>query len=152
MSVTGISKAINIPQATLYKQIAGESAMTLKTLSVLLDYFEDVSAEWLLRGKGEMKLPYENYILFDSFEMQPWKKSTNQEKDLQESNPEIEEKSRYIKHFQISEYIIQDYQKMNEALIELNKKQQKQMDEFIDIISHKIIIPHTEIKKSKEEK
>lgn len=155
MSVTGISKAINIPQATLYKQIAGESAMTLKTLSVLLDYFEDVSAEWLLRGKGEMKLPYENYILSDSFEMQPWKKSTNQEKGLQESNSEIEEKSRYIKHFshvQISKHIIQDYQKMNEALIELNKKQQKQMDEFISIISNKIIIPHTEIKKSKEEK
>ena len=54
LSITGISKAINIPQATLHKQIVGESAMTLKTLNALLDYFKDISTEWLLRGKGAM--------------------------------------------------------------------------------------------------
>lgn len=55
LSITGISKVINIPQATLHKQIAGESAMTVKTLNALLDYFEDISTEWLLRGKGAME-------------------------------------------------------------------------------------------------
>lgn len=144
VSITKISKAINIPQATLHKQITGESAMTLKTLNALLNYFNDVSTEWIFRNKGEMileplKLSFEDYLLFNPFEKQPWKKSTNQEKNLQESNSEIEEENQYIKHYSsdvITHRIIQDYQKMNESLIELNKKQQKQMDEFINIISH----------------
>lgn len=54
MSITALSKLIGVPQPTLNRQISGESAMTLDILYSILNYFTDVSAEWLLRGEGEM--------------------------------------------------------------------------------------------------
>lgn len=56
ISVTALSKAIGIPQSTLNRQITVESTMTLSTLNAILHYFPDISAEWLLRGKGEMSI------------------------------------------------------------------------------------------------
>lgn len=54
MSITALSKLISVPQPTLNRQISGESAMTLDVLYSILNYFTDISAEWLLRGEGEM--------------------------------------------------------------------------------------------------
>ena len=54
ISITALSKVINIPQATLNRQISGESSMTVNVIESILTYFEDVSAEWLFRGRGEM--------------------------------------------------------------------------------------------------
>ena len=38
----------------LTRQINNDAAITIDTISVVLSSFPDVSAEWLLRGKGEM--------------------------------------------------------------------------------------------------
>lgn len=38
----------------LTRQINNDAAITIDTISVILGTFTDVSAEWLLRGKGEM--------------------------------------------------------------------------------------------------
>ena len=54
ISITSLSKAVGIPQPTLYKQVSGNSSMSLAVLYSLLNYFKDVSAEWLLRGEGSM--------------------------------------------------------------------------------------------------
>ena len=54
LSVTAFSKQIDIAQPTLNRQITGENAMSLATVESLLKHFPDISAEWLLRGKGEM--------------------------------------------------------------------------------------------------
>lgn len=62
ISITALSKAINIPQATLNRQISGESSMTINVIESILTYFEDVSAEWLLRGKGEMLFDNSNLL------------------------------------------------------------------------------------------
>lgn len=130
MSVTGISKAINIPQATLHKQIAGESAMTLKTLSVLLDYFEDVSAEWLLRGKGEMILD----SLSKSFNVHY--SNTVIHRKFAKSNSEIEEKNiNYYQNHSFIRKIVQSNIDTNTELVELTKKQQELIEKFIDIIN-----------------
>ena len=40
----------------LTRQINNDAAITIDTISVVLSSFPDVSAEWLLRGKGEMLL------------------------------------------------------------------------------------------------
>lgn len=53
-SLNAISKSTNYPQSNLNKQINGETSISANTLIVLLDYFQDLSSEWLLRGKGEM--------------------------------------------------------------------------------------------------
>ena len=46
----------NIKQNTLSRQLGGTSEISLSTISAILSTLEDVSAEWLLRGKGTMLL------------------------------------------------------------------------------------------------
>lgn len=41
-------------QVRLSRQINNGATITFETVSNILDTFPDVSAEWLLRGKGEM--------------------------------------------------------------------------------------------------
>lgn len=53
-NVNLISKDTKYPQSNLNKQINGETLVSVKTLLVLLDYYKDVSAEWLIRGEGSM--------------------------------------------------------------------------------------------------
>lgn len=55
ISITSLSKSIGIPQPTLNRQINGESSMNLITINSLLNYYKDVSAEWIMRGEGSMK-------------------------------------------------------------------------------------------------
>ena len=54
MSVTALSKALGIVQQTLNRQMSGDGAMPLLTVDKFLSYFPDISAEWLLRGEGDM--------------------------------------------------------------------------------------------------
>lgn len=54
LSVTALGKLIGVHPSTLNRQFNGESAMTLSTIDAFLQYFGDVSAEWLLRGDGGM--------------------------------------------------------------------------------------------------
>lgn len=56
LSLTTLSKKIGIPQPTLYRQMSGDSTLSLNTIYAILHHFPDISAEWLLRGTGEMQL------------------------------------------------------------------------------------------------
>lgn len=56
LSILAFSKAININQTTLNKQLKkGGCGVQVSTLTQILDTYTDLSAEWLLRGKGDMK-------------------------------------------------------------------------------------------------
>lgn len=61
-SVTKWAKELGIPQPTLNKKIRGEENFNTDQLMKILDLYPDVSADWLLRGRGEMQ--------FGSAEMQ----------------------------------------------------------------------------------
>lgn len=54
LSVTALGKLIGIHPSTLNRQFSGESSMSLNTIDAFLQHFKDISAEWLLRGEGEM--------------------------------------------------------------------------------------------------
>lgn len=45
-----------IKQNTFSNQLNGARELSLATISAILISFEDISSEWLLRGKGEMLL------------------------------------------------------------------------------------------------
>lgn len=45
-----------IKQNTLSRQLSGVSEISTSTILSILDKFEDISSEWLLRGKGSMLL------------------------------------------------------------------------------------------------
>lgn len=54
ISISALSKMIDMPQATLNRQISGESAMTLDTFISIMNCFPKVSLAWVLRGDGAM--------------------------------------------------------------------------------------------------
>lgn len=49
-----LSSLVGISQSALNKQMRGIASVSLKTIECVLDLWPDVSAEWLLRGDGDM--------------------------------------------------------------------------------------------------
>lgn len=54
ISVNKLATASDVRQTTLNDQINGNSKISAATLITLTDFRSDISAEWLLRGTGEM--------------------------------------------------------------------------------------------------
>lgn len=140
ISITALSKAINIPQATLNRQISGNSSITANTIESILTYFEDLSAEWLLRGKGEMlHLPYKpKTIVENTLErknnrvnlMELYKLTRPYIDKEKESGVETEEQSVSGLFYDI----MHNMKEMSRNYQEMNKKQQEQIDKLLDII------------------
>ena len=51
---TQLSKAFKINQKTLNSQINGDTSVSASTIQLILSAFDDISAEWLITGNGEM--------------------------------------------------------------------------------------------------
>ena len=51
-----LAKIIGISSTSVYNYLSGEVRAPLSFVSMILESFPDVSAEWLLRGEGEMLL------------------------------------------------------------------------------------------------
>ena len=54
LSVTAFSKEVGLPQATVNRQLMEDNKVSLSTIKSFLKRFPKVSAEWLLRGVGDM--------------------------------------------------------------------------------------------------
>ena len=54
ISIAAFAKMIGMLQVTCNRQIRGDQAVSLAMIEGFLHVFPDVSAEWLLRGEGEM--------------------------------------------------------------------------------------------------
>ena len=52
---TQLSKQFGVNQKTLNSQINDMTTLSVSTILLILNAFPEVSAEWLLRGNGEMK-------------------------------------------------------------------------------------------------
>lgn len=52
ISITAFSKMIEMQQVTCNRQIRGDQAVSLGLIEGFLKVFDNVSAEWLLRGEG----------------------------------------------------------------------------------------------------
>ena len=55
-SILDFSNKIGVPQTTLNNQIKSPRGVSVSVILLTLHTFPEVSAEWLLRGKGEMIL------------------------------------------------------------------------------------------------
>ena len=55
-SATAFSSEIGISQSTLSSQFTGKNGIQVPVILAALKRYPDISAEWLLRGKGEMIL------------------------------------------------------------------------------------------------
>lgn len=54
ISVNAISKEICVAQSTLNTQLKGQAALSTRIVGKILSCYPDLSAEWLMRGKGDM--------------------------------------------------------------------------------------------------
>lgn len=54
ISVNSLAKQINVAQATLNPQLRGDRTLAANIVVKILEAFPNISAEWLLRGEGEM--------------------------------------------------------------------------------------------------
>ena len=52
----GLANMLQMIPSTVNRQLKGDQALSSKVIEGVLFVFPDVSAEWLLRGKGEMLL------------------------------------------------------------------------------------------------
>lgn len=53
-SIRDFSSQIGINNSTLIQQLKGSRSLSLDIVNAILFTFEDISAEWLLRGEGSM--------------------------------------------------------------------------------------------------
>ena len=53
---TQFAKAYNLNQKTVHNQINADTQLSASIILLILEYYPTISAEWLMRGKGEMFL------------------------------------------------------------------------------------------------
>lgn len=54
LTINGLANQNKATQKRVSNQIKGDAEITLSTLMLLLDRFPELSADWLLRGEGDM--------------------------------------------------------------------------------------------------
>lgn len=54
VSVNALSKKVNMSQTTLNTQLKGERALSANVVEKILEVYPEVSADWVMRGKGTM--------------------------------------------------------------------------------------------------
>lgn len=107
----------------LIRQINNDSAITIDTISVVLNSFPEVSAEWLLRGTGEM-LFSETLPKFSGYE-------TESEEDLKiqlsESLAELDEYKRQNMRLEAQVDYLQD---RNDTLVITNRQLMDELNKY----------------------
>lgn len=62
-SVREFAELIGVKQVTLNQLLAGDRKLSLDIVQSILNSFEDISSEWLLRGEGDMIKPQHEQIV-----------------------------------------------------------------------------------------
>lgn len=55
LSITAFCKESGLKQTTVNYQLNGTATLSIDTVSALIKNFPELSAEWLLRGEGQME-------------------------------------------------------------------------------------------------
>jgi len=120
-------------QTRLSRQINAGAAITYDTINRLLDVFPDVSAEWLMRGKGEMLIT-DNLPKFHGEETDS---ELDVHADLARKTAELEEyKLRNLRLEAQKDYL----QERNDDLVILNRMLQDELNKYQEPKKKKDII------------
>lgn len=63
ISIAAFAKMIGMQQVTCNRQIRGDQAVSLVLIEGFLEKFEEISAEWLLRGKGSKVVEEPSFLV-----------------------------------------------------------------------------------------
>lgn len=117
----------------LTRQINNDAAITVDSIGVILTTFPNISAEWLLRGKGEMLLT-DNLPAFHGEE-------TDNEMDL---HAELARKTAELEEYKIQNMRLEaqkDYlQERNDDLVVSNRMLQDELNKYQEPKKKKDII------------
>ena len=117
----------------LTRQINNDAAITIDTISVVLSSFPDVSAEWLLRGKGEMQIS-ENLPKFHGEETDS---ELNVHASLARMAAELEEYKLQVMRLEAQKDYLQE---RNDDLVISNRMLQEELNKYQEPKSKKHII------------
>ena len=120
-------------QTRLSRQVNAGAAITYDTLSRLLDVFPDVSAEWLLRGKGKMLLS-ENLPDFHGSETDS---EENLKIELSKVLAELDEYKKMILRLEAQKDYLQE---RNDDLVISNRMLQDELNKYQEPKKKKDII------------
>ena len=104
ISANELAKILGISSTSVYNYLSGEVRSPLSFAIMILESFPDVSAEWLLRGEGEMMKPTRQshylemaarvngtYLASESEEPQTWQQAFDKlQKQLNEIKSKIQ--------------------------------------------------------------
>lgn len=63
ISISAFSKMIGMQQVTYNRQLRGDQAVSLGLIEGFLNEFDEISAEWLLRGNGKQILDEQSFLV-----------------------------------------------------------------------------------------
>ena len=135
MSETAFADSLGMKQQTLNNYVRGVNKLSVSFISILLESFPDISAEWLMRGEGSM------YITDDLPSLRG--DETEEEKDIHvalarcrgELKLAQEENVKLLGQLEfMEEYNLKVADKYNKTKEELEKLQGKKVSGKKDII------------------
>lgn len=85
INVNQLSLQIKRPQTTLNKQINGEAKVTIDTITAILSYYDEITADWLLMGKERKNILDPNELNYFTG-LQPTNTLLNNNKEIRNSN------------------------------------------------------------------
>lgn len=95
LSVNLFAKGCGVSQQTLSDQFRGRCKLSYVTISAILEYFPDLSAEWLLRGEGDMLKPAEADTTPLPLAEDTQTLSTSNEEELERLQAELEQQKEF---------------------------------------------------------
>lgn len=136
-SVLDFSRQIGIPQTTLNAQLNSPRGISSNVIMLTLSRFSDISAEWLMRGKGEILLiPSPK----SDKDFMPIEEGTNDDNNLvtiYESLPR-KIKSEYLFIYLMAEWRLMEIDQLKKMYIKtLERKFKTCLPEELDIIEKK---------------
>lgn len=132
-SINAFSNEIGVPQTTLNSQFKSARGLSSEIILLTLNKYEDVSAEWLLRGKGEMLIS-ENLPAFDGEESE---KELDLQAELTKTTCELEEARLQLLRLEAQKDYLQE---RNDDLVVSNRMLQDELNRYQSTKSKKDII------------
>lgn len=63
ISISAFSKMIGMQQVTCNRQLRGDQAVSLGLIEGFLNEFDEISAEWLIRGHGKQLIEEQSFLV-----------------------------------------------------------------------------------------
>lgn len=122
-SATDFGKTIGVAQTTLSNQLQSPRGISVEVILLTLSAFPDISAEWLLRGKGEMILS-ENLPAFEGNESE---KEMDLHAELARKTGELEEYKLQVLRLEAQKDYLQE---RNDDLVITNRMLQDELNKY----------------------